>query len=78
MSFVRAFSRVNRTGIRVPTSRARSIAWKRAFSVSAARYSDPHAEETFEEFTARYDRISNGRGRPQALAAAYPRTRGVP
>lgn len=57
MSFVRAASRVSRVGVRVPAYRAGPIAWsaQRGFSQSAVRCSDQHAEETFEEFTARYD-----------------------
>lgn len=57
MSFVRATSRVSRIGLRVPASRASPLAVsaQRAFSASAAKKSDAHAEETFEEFTARYD-----------------------
>lgn len=57
MSFVRAASRVSRVGLRVPVYRASPVAWtaQRAFSQSAIRCSDQHAEETFEEFTARYD-----------------------
>ena len=59
MSFVRAASKVSRVGVRVPAARVGPIAWsaQRAFSVSPARYSDQHAEETFEEFTARYDAL---------------------
>jgi hypothetical protein len=55
MSFVRATSRVARVA-RVPAYRAAPVALSatRAFSQSAARRSDAHAEETFEEFTARY------------------------
>ncbi|KAH7135308.1 cytochrome c oxidase subunit VI [Dendryphion nanum] len=58
MSFVRAASQVGRVGLRVPAQRASPIVWsaQRAFSVSAARSSDQHAEETFEEFTARYEK----------------------
>ncbi|KAF2731901.1 COX5A-domain-containing protein [Polyplosphaeria fusca] len=58
MSFVRAASRVGRAGVRAPATRAGPIAWtaQRPFSVSAARASDAHAEETFEEFTARYEK----------------------
>jgi hypothetical protein len=54
MSFVRATSRVARVA-RVPAYRAAPVALSatRAFSQSAARRSDAHAEETFEEFTAR-------------------------
>ncbi|KAF2111314.1 cytochrome c oxidase subunit VA-domain-containing protein [Lophiotrema nucula] len=50
MSFVRSASRVSR----LPATR---LAWtaQRAFSVSAAR-KDAHSEETFEEFTARYEK----------------------
>ena len=57
MSFVRAASRVSRVGLRVPAYRASPVAWtaQRAFSQSAIRCSDQHSEETFEEFTARYD-----------------------
>lgn len=55
MSFVRAASKVSRAGLRAPASRVGPVSWsaQRAFTVSAARYSDAHAEETFEEFTAR-------------------------
>lgn len=63
MSFVRAASRVSRVGVRAPAYRASTIAWsaQRAFSQSAVRCSDQHAEETFEEFTARYDaRLEGG------------------
>ncbi|ORY03301.1 cytochrome c oxidase subunit VI [Clohesyomyces aquaticus] len=58
MSFVRAASKVSRVGLRVPAARAGPIAWsaQRAFSQSAARCSDAHAEETFEEFSARYEK----------------------
>jgi len=58
MSFVRSASQVSRVGARVPVSRATPIAWtaQRAFSQSAVRKSDQHAEETFEEFTARYEK----------------------
>lgn len=58
MSFVRATSKVSRAGVRAPAYRATPIAWAapRAFSQSAVRKNDAHAEETFEEFTARYDR----------------------
>ncbi|OAL00095.1 cytochrome c oxidase subunit VI [Phaeosphaeriaceae sp. SRC1lsM3a] len=58
MSFVRSASQVSRVGARAPASRATPIAWtaQRAFSQSAARKSDQHAEETFEEFTARYEK----------------------
>ena len=56
MSFVRAASKVSRVGVRVPAYRATPVAWnaQRAFSQSVALKSDAHAEETFEEFTARY------------------------
>lgn len=62
MSFVRAASKVGRVGVRVPASRVGPIAWsaQRAFSISAARCSDQHAEETFEEFTARYAAFVEG------------------
>jgi cytochrome c oxidase subunit 5a len=62
MSFVRSASQVGRVGARAPASRATPIAWtaQRAFSQSAARKSDQHAEETFEEFTARYDASVEG------------------
>ncbi|KAF2279869.1 cytochrome c oxidase subunit VI [Westerdykella ornata] len=55
MSFVRAFSKVNRVALRTP---ARPLVWsaQRAFSASAVRCDDPHAEESFEEFTARYEK----------------------
>ncbi|KAH8731982.1 cytochrome c oxidase subunit VI [Phaeosphaeriaceae sp. PMI808] len=58
MSFVRAASQVSRAGARVPVSRAAPISWtaQRAFSQSTVRKSDQHAEETFEEFTARYEK----------------------
>ncbi|KAF1943997.1 cytochrome c oxidase subunit VI [Clathrospora elynae] len=58
MSFVRATSKVSRVGVRVPAYRATPVAWsQRAFSQSAIRKSeDAHAEETFEEFTARYEK----------------------
>ena len=58
MSFVRSASQVSRVGARVPATRATPIAWtaQRVFSQSAARKSDQHAEETFEEFTARYEK----------------------
>ncbi|PVH97357.1 cytochrome c oxidase subunit VI [Periconia macrospinosa] len=58
MSFVRAATRAGRLSVKVPTYRATPIAWQtqRAFSQSVARYSDSHAEETFEEFTARYEK----------------------
>ncbi|KAF2269497.1 cytochrome c oxidase subunit VI [Lojkania enalia] len=58
MSFVRAASKVGRVGVRAPASRAGPLAWsvQRPFSASVARASDPHAEETFEEFTARYEK----------------------
>ncbi|KAF9737258.1 Cytochrome c oxidase subunit 6 [Paraphaeosphaeria minitans] len=57
MSFMRAASRVSRVGLRVPAYRASPVAWtaQRAFSQSAIRCSD-HAEETFEEFTSRYEK----------------------
>ncbi|KAF2657177.1 cytochrome c oxidase subunit VI [Lophiostoma macrostomum CBS 122681] len=57
MSFVRAASKVSRAGLRAPAGRIGPVAWsaQRAFSVSAARC-DQHAEETFEEFTARYEK----------------------
>ncbi|KAK3200869.1 hypothetical protein GRF29_213g256107 [Pseudopithomyces chartarum] len=58
MSFVRAASRVSRVGFRAPAYRASPVAWtaQRAFSQSAIRCSDQHAEETFEEFTSRYEK----------------------
>ncbi|KAF2685421.1 COX5A-domain-containing protein [Lentithecium fluviatile CBS 122367] len=58
MSFVRAASRVARAGVRAPAHRASPIAWSasRTFSQSTVRASDQHAEETFEEFTARYEK----------------------
>ncbi|KAF2021376.1 cytochrome c oxidase subunit VI [Aaosphaeria arxii CBS 175.79] len=58
MSFVRAASKVSRAGLRVPVNRAGPVALsaQRAFSVSAAKLSDAHAEESFEEFTARYEK----------------------
>lgn len=56
MSFVRAASKASRVAVRAPAYRATPVAWnaQRAFSQSAVRKSDAHAEETFEEFTARY------------------------
>jgi cytochrome c oxidase subunit 5a len=65
MSFVRSASQVSRVGARVPATRATPVVWtaQRAFSQSAARKSDAHAEETFEEFTARYDASVEGLGR---------------
>lgn len=57
MSFVRATSKVSRV-VQAPVYRATPVAWnvQRAFSQSAVRKNeDAHAEETFEEFTARYD-----------------------
>jgi cytochrome c oxidase subunit 5a len=64
MSFVRSASQVSRVGARAPASRATPVAWtaQRAFSQSVARKSDQHAEETFEEFTARYDASVEGLG----------------
>lgn len=57
MSFARASSKISRAAIRAPVYRSTPVAWnaQRAFSQSAVRASDAHAEETFEEFTARYD-----------------------
>ncbi|KAF2125525.1 cytochrome c oxidase subunit VI [Dothidotthia symphoricarpi CBS 119687] len=57
MSFVRATSKVSRAGVRAPVYRATPVAWnaQRAFSQSAVRCNDAHSEETFEEFTARYE-----------------------
>lgn len=54
---MRAASKVSRVGVRVPAFRATPVALnaQRAFSQSAVRKSDAHAEETFEEFTARYE-----------------------
>lgn len=62
MSFVRAASKVSRVGARVPAYRAGPIAWsaQRAFSQTVRCRSDQHAEETFEEFTARYDDFVEG------------------
>jgi hypothetical protein len=62
MSFARAASKVSRVGVRVPAYRATPVALntQRAFSQSAIRKSDAHAEETFEEFTARYDKSKEG------------------
>ncbi|KAF2865776.1 cytochrome c oxidase subunit VI [Massariosphaeria phaeospora] len=58
MSLVRAASKVSRAGVRVPAYRAGPIAWsaQRAFAQSAVRCNDQHAEESFEEFTARYEK----------------------
>lgn len=53
MSFVRAATKATLVGARVPVYRAAPIAI-RAFSQSAPA-KDQHAEETFEEFTARYE-----------------------
>jgi hypothetical protein len=62
MSFVRATSKISRAAIRAPVVRSTPVAWnaQRAFSQSAVRASDAHAEETFEEFTARYDASVEG------------------
>ena len=72
MSFVRAASRVSRVGFRAPAYRASPVAWtaQRAFSQSAIRCSDQHAEETFEEFTSRYDASWRG--------DATPHRKGIP
>jgi len=62
MSFVRVASRV---GVRAPVCRAAPLAM-RSFSQSPA-VRDQHAEETFEEFTARYALLGVcvwGRGEP--------------
>ena len=58
MSFVRATSKISRAAIRAPVVRSTPVAWnaQRAFSQSAVRASDAHAEESFEEFTARYEK----------------------
>ncbi|KAF1928276.1 cytochrome c oxidase subunit VI [Didymella exigua CBS 183.55] len=58
MSFVRASSKISRAAVRAPVYRPTPVAWnaQRAFSQSAVRCSDAHAEETFEEFTARYEK----------------------
>ncbi|KAF3009546.1 tau 95 subunit of transcription factor TFIIIC [Curvularia kusanoi] len=58
MSFVRATSKISRAAVRAPVYRSTPVAWnaQRAFSQSAVRSSDAHAEETFEEFTARYEK----------------------
>lgn len=65
MSFMRAASKVSRVGVRVPAYRATPVALnaQRTFSQSAVRKSDAHAEETFEEFTARYDEYVERPGR---------------
>lgn len=62
MSFVRASSKISRAAVRAPVYRSTSVAWnaQRAFSQSAVRRSDAHDEETFEEFTARYDASVEG------------------
>ncbi|KAF1996458.1 cytochrome c oxidase subunit VI [Amniculicola lignicola CBS 123094] len=62
MSFVRAATKVGRAGVRAPVTRTGPICWsaQRAFSQSAAKRSDAHAEETFEEFTARYEKEFDG------------------
>jgi cytochrome c oxidase subunit 5a len=62
MSFVRAASKVSRVGVQVPAYRATPVVWsaQRAFSQSAVLRSDEHSEETFEEFTARYDISGDG------------------
>jgi cytochrome c oxidase subunit 5a len=78
MSFVRASSKISRAAIRAPVYRSTPVAWnvQRAFSQSAVRCSDAHAEETFEEFTARYDasveglRARTGEGAVQGWTAA--------
>lgn len=64
MSFIRAASKVSRVGVRVPAYRAAPVALnaQRTFSQSAIRKSDAHAEETFEEFTARYEESVEGLG----------------
>ncbi|KAF2790413.1 cytochrome c oxidase subunit [Melanomma pulvis-pyrius CBS 109.77] len=54
MSFVRAASKASLLGARLPVYRAAPIAI-RAFSQSAPAR-DQHSEETFEEFTARYEK----------------------
>ncbi|KAJ4377590.1 Cytochrome c oxidase subunit 6 [Neocucurbitaria cava] len=58
MSFIRAASKVSRVGVRVPVYRVTPVAWnaQRAFSQTAVVKSDAHSEETFEEFTARYEK----------------------
>jgi hypothetical protein len=61
MSFVRAATKATLIGARVPVYRAAPIAI-RAFSQSAPA-KDQHAEETFEEFTARYDVPARSRGK---------------
>ncbi|USP73037.1 uncharacterized protein yc1106_00311 [Curvularia clavata] len=65
MSFMRAASKVSRVGVRVPAYRATPVALnaQRTFSQSAVRKSDAHAEETFEEFTARYEQHAERPGR---------------
>jgi hypothetical protein len=80
MSFVRAFSKVNRAGLRVPAGRAGPLALnaQRAFSVSAARCSDPHAEESFEEFTARYAMIQRRGCAPEMRVLQEPRLQKLP
>ena len=62
MSFIRATSKISRVAVRAPAYRSAPVAWnaQRAFSQSAIRCSDAHAEETFEEFTARYDTSTEG------------------
>lgn len=78
MSFVRATSKISRVAVRAPVYRSTPVAWnaQRAFSQSAVRCSDAHAEETFEEFTARYDasveglRAQTGEGAVGTRAAA--------
>lgn len=63
MLFMRAASKVSR--VAVPAYRAPTVALnaQRTFSQSAIRKSDAHAEETFEEFTARYEESMEGLGR---------------
>lgn len=62
MSFIRATSKISRVAVRAPVYRSAPVACnaQRAFSQSAVRCSDAHAEETFEEFTARYDASMEG------------------
>jgi hypothetical protein len=74
MSFVRAATKATLIGARVPVYRAAPIAI-RAFSQSAPA-KDQHAEETFEEFTARYDVPARSRGRTgrSGMGDMVPRT----
>ncbi|KAL6706245.1 Cytochrome c oxidase subunit 6 [Coniothyrium glycines] len=58
MSLMRAAAKASRAGVRAPVYRGTPIgrSAQRAFSQSVALKSDAHAEESFEEFTARYEK----------------------